>query len=74
MNMSGGEVKITQSGSFGIGAKNLNIQNAAYVNLDGTAGDISLGSNISYDDRRTRIAQYGREQYGERQHFGHHGQ
>ncbi len=47
MNMFGGEVKITNSGSFGIGAKNLNVQNGAYVNLDGTAGDISLASDIS---------------------------
>jgi autotransporter-associated beta strand protein len=46
INMFGGEVKITDSGSFGIGAKNLNIQVGAYVNLDGTAGDISLASGI----------------------------
>jgi autotransporter-associated beta strand protein len=47
MNMSGGEVKITNSGSFGIGTKNLNIQVGAYVNLDGTAGDITLSSGIT---------------------------
>ena len=47
MNLFGGEVKITNSGSFGIGPKNLNIQVGAYVNLDGTAGDISLSSGIT---------------------------
>jgi autotransporter-associated beta strand protein len=47
MNLFGGEVKITHSGSFGIGSKNLNIQVGAYVNLDGTAGDISLSSGIT---------------------------
>ncbi len=47
MNLFGGEVKITDSGSFGIGSKNLNIQVGAYVNLDGTAGDIALSSGIS---------------------------
>ncbi len=47
MNLFGGEVKITNSGSFGIGPKNLNIQVGAYVNLDGTAGDITLSSGIS---------------------------
>ena len=47
MNLFGGEVKITNSGSFGIGPKNLNIQVGAYVNLDGTAGDLSLSSGIT---------------------------
>ena len=47
INMFGGEVKITESGSFGSGVKNLNVQNNAYINLDGTAGDISLSSDIS---------------------------
>lgn len=47
MNMFGGEVKITDSGSFGIGTKNLNIQVGAYVNLDGAAGDIALSSGIT---------------------------
>ena len=47
INMSGGEVKITNSGSFGIGSKNLNVQVGAYINLDGTAGDIALSSGIT---------------------------
>lgn len=47
INMSGGEVKITNSNSFGIGSKNLNVQVGAYINLDGTAGDIALSSGIT---------------------------
>lgn len=47
MNMFGGEVEITGSDSFGTGAKNLNIQNLAYVNLDGTAGEITLPANMT---------------------------
>ena len=45
--ISTGEVIITGSGSLGNGPKTINAQNAGYLTLDGTAGNISLASNLS---------------------------
>lgn len=42
-----GELKITKSGGLGTGPKTINAQNNAYLTLDGTAGNISLASNLS---------------------------
>jgi autotransporter-associated beta strand protein len=48
INMSGGEVTLDNSGSLGIGTKNINVQVGAYLALDGSAGNITLASGISY--------------------------
>jgi autotransporter-associated beta strand protein len=47
MNFFGGDITITGNSSFGTGAKNINIQVGAVVVLDGTAGDITLPSNMT---------------------------
>lgn len=48
INMSGGEVTLDNSGSLGVGTKNINVQVGAYLALDGSAGNITLASDISY--------------------------
>jgi autotransporter-associated beta strand protein len=42
-----GELKITKSGGLGSGPKIINAQNNAYFTLDGSAGNITLASDLS---------------------------
>ena len=42
-----GELKITKSGGLGIGPKTVNAQNLGFLSLDGSAGNISLASDLS---------------------------
>lgn len=43
-----GELKITNSAGLGTGPKTVNAQNLGYVTLDGSSGNISLASNLSF--------------------------
>lgn len=47
VTISTGEVVVTESGSLGVGPKVLNPQANGYFTLDGTAGPISLASNMT---------------------------
>ncbi len=47
VTISTGELKITHANALGSGPKTINAQNAGYLNLDGSAGNISLASNLS---------------------------
>jgi autotransporter-associated beta strand protein len=47
VTISTGELKITHANALGTGPKTINAQNAGYLALDGSAGNISLASNLS---------------------------
>lgn len=47
VTISTGELKITNASALGTGPKTINAQNLGYLTLDGTAGNISLASNLS---------------------------
>lgn len=47
VTISTGELKITHGNALGTGPKTINAQNAGYLALDGSAGNISLASNLS---------------------------
>jgi autotransporter-associated beta strand protein len=47
VTISTGELKITHGNALGTGPKTINAQNAGYLTLDGSAGNISLASNLS---------------------------
>ncbi len=48
VTISTGELKITNASALGTGPKIINAQNLGYVSLDGTAGNISLASSLSF--------------------------
>jgi fibronectin-binding autotransporter adhesin len=47
VTISTGELKITNANALGTGPKNITAQNATSLTIDGTAGNISLASNLS---------------------------
>jgi fibronectin-binding autotransporter adhesin len=47
VTISTGELRITHGNALGSGPKTINAQNAGYLALDGSAGNISLASNLS---------------------------